>query len=273
MNYQSDKSKVPSSAVSQNKADRLRGILALLDSGNVSVLLEDGAQQVRTLGLQENEISFLRLKLYENLIASLIECEEYRSAQKLVNDVLESKSTAKNRLLLILSAARVYMHMGDILSAERLYSESKSIANSEIDLAKSGLIQAKLAMVKGLIFFSKSKFEGAIEAFSEVIERCKEESVEFGNSESREWSEMMVSCANNVGVCALMGGDPAFAVDLIESTLKRSMYCYTSLVLIRNLNILYSLLYSPRTATLKKQVIIEAAKKFGIDLPAKEASI
>ena len=83
----------------------------------------------------------------------------------------------------------------------------------------------------------------------------------------------MVSCANNVGVCALMGGDPAFAVDLIESTLKRSMYCYTSLVLIRNLNILYSLLYSPRTATLKKQVIIEAAKKFGIDLPAKEASI
>ena len=26
----------------------------------------------------------------------------------------------------------------------------------------------------------------------------------------------MVSCANNVGVCALMDGDPAFAVDLLN---------------------------------------------------------
>ena len=129
--------------------------MATVDSGNVSVLLEDGARQVRTLGLQENEISFLRLKLYENLIASLIECEEYRSAQKLVNDVLESKSTAKNQLLLVLSAARVYMHMGDILSAERLYSESKSIVSGNIIFSKSGLLQARLAMVKGLIFFSK----------------------------------------------------------------------------------------------------------------------
>ena len=271
--YQSDKTKVPSNVVSQNTADRLRGILALLDSGSVSVLLENGAQQLKALGLQENETSFLRLKLYENLIGSLIECEEYGSAQKLVDDILESKSTAKNRLLLILSAARVYMHVGDILSAERLYKESKSITKDDIDLADSGLIQARLGLVKGLIFFSKSKFEGAIDAFSEVIERCKEEIIEFGNNESREWSEMMVSCANNVGVCALMGGDPGFAVDLIESTLKRSMYCYTNIVLIRNLNILYSLLYSPRTAALKKQVITEAAKKFGIDLPTKEASI
>ena len=58
LKYQSGKSKASSSAVSQNTADRLRGILALLDSGNVSVLLEDGAQQVRTLGLQENRYHF-----------------------------------------------------------------------------------------------------------------------------------------------------------------------------------------------------------------------
>ena len=74
----------------QNAADRLRGILALLDSGRVSVLGENGIRQLKKLGVKENDILNLRLKLYETIISKLLKCEEYGGAHKLLNDVLET---------------------------------------------------------------------------------------------------------------------------------------------------------------------------------------
>ena len=111
----------------------------------------------------------------------------------------------------------------------------------------------------------QSKFEEAIKIFSEVIDRCRNENIKNNNVNGKEWIELMVSCANNLAVCALMGGDPKHAVKVIELTLQHSMYRNINIQLIRNLNILYSLLYSPKTANSKKKAIIDAAKTFGID--------
>jgi tetratricopeptide (TPR) repeat protein len=267
----------------QNTADRLRGILALLDSGRVSVLGENGVRKLKSLGLKQNEILDLRLKLYETIISKLLKCEQYGAAKKLINDVLESTTvspddnnnvsdsifglTSKNRLLFTLSAARVYMHMGDLSSAKRLYDKGKAMANSDVISTNDvDLVQARLGLNWGLLLFSKSKLEEAIKIFSEVIDRCRNEDININNENCKEWIELMVTSANNLAVCALMGGDPTHAVKVIELTLQHSMYCNMNVQLIRNLNILYSLLYSPKTAKIKKQVIVDAAKKYGIDL-------
>ena len=270
----------------QNAADRLRGILALLDSGRVSVLGENGIRQLKKLGVKENDILNLRLKLYETIISKLLKCEEYGGAHKLLNDVLETSEddddisnnkfglNCKNRLLFVLSAARVYMHMGDITAAERLYNKGKEMGNNDkIASDDVDIIQARLGLNWGLLLFSKSKFEEAIKIFSEVIDRCRNENMKNNNVNGKEWIELMVSCANNLAVCALMGGDPKHAVKVIELTLQHSMYRNVNIQLIRNLNILYSLLYSPKTANSKKKAIIDAAKTFGIDLPTNGVTI
>ena len=216
----------------------------------------------------------------------MLKCEEYGGAHKLLNDVLETSEddddisnnkfglNCKNRLLFVLSAARVYMHMGDITAAERLYNKGKEMGNNDkIASDDVDIIQARLGLNWGLLLFSKSKFEEAIKIFSEVIDRCRNENIKNNNVNGKEWVELMVSCANNLAVCALMGGDPKHAVKVIELTLQHSMNRNVNIQLIRNLNILYSLLYSPKTANSKKKAIIDAAKTFGIDLPTNGVTI
>ena len=100
----------------------------------------------------------------------MLKCEEYGGAHKLLNDVLETSEddddisnnkfglNCKNRLLFVLSAARVYMHMGDITAAERLYNKGKEMGNNDkIASDDVDIIQARLGLNWGLLLFSKSK--------------------------------------------------------------------------------------------------------------------
>ena len=158
----------------------------------------------------------------------------------------------------------MYMHMGDVKGAQRFHEEARAISES---LSNPWLLTTRILLNHGLCLFTLSKYNEAFEAFEAVLNACIEATTNRQSNEAKTTNcphELMITAANNTAVCALHVGKARRAVDAIEQTLQLDPSKYMAPQLVKNLNILYSLVFSPTTAAAKKKALVSISLKYGI---------
>ena len=247
--------------------DRLKALSVLIENGCVYVESEAGEQAVLDLGLTEHGKCELKLCMLEYTVGKLVNRSDYFAAQQLSSKQLADASAngdIKRKANVLLGISRMYMHMGDVKGAQRFHEESRAICES---LSNPWLLSTRILLNHGLCLFTLSKYSEAFEAFEAVLNACIEATTKPESNEANTIicpRELMITAANNTAVCALHVGKARRAVDAIEQTLQLDPSKYMAPQLVKNLNILYSLVFSPTTAAAKKKALVTISLKYGI---------
>jgi hypothetical protein len=240
--------------------DQLKSLLAILSNGVVPVTLETGGIGTIELGLDGPSSSEMRFVILEIMVGELLNRGEHASLMNLFNENLKYLKTVNvdRHIRLLLSISRIYMYAGDLIGAERFHSCAENLMQPLGPENKIAPI--RLQLNKGLMLFLSSRYRDALNEFLGVCSMCA--SVNEADVPSDIDIHVIAStAANNAAICGLHVGEVISAIGVIEQTIQVNPARRMNAQVVRNLSILYSLVYSPVTAKSKQTALEFAARK------------
>lgn len=141
---------------------------------------------------------------------------------------------------------RVLLHVGDINSAQTVFTHANKLVPDANQSAKEALHHAH----NGMILAAKGRYNEAVVSYDNAA-RLIEDQYQLG-----------VAVANNAAVCLIHIGRVAEAVDRLESAIRKQPEHALDEGLLFNLATLYDLAF-PDSANEKKHVLRRLASRFG----------
>ncbi|CAO3651913.1 unnamed protein product [Cunninghamella echinulata] len=170
------------------------------------------------------------IQVYMILVTQFIQINDYHSASKLLStifDKVSSSPTSDNgvKIDLLSSLGRLYLQLGDLDSAEKMYTQIESLQDI---LKEKHVLQETIKMNKAYLFISKGEWTKAKEILEQVIQQNDENLV----------------AANNLAVCHVYLGDLPNALSLLDKMIQQNpTSAGTCEVTLMNLCTLYDLRY------------------------------
>ncbi|KAI9301132.1 hypothetical protein BJ944DRAFT_153714, partial [Cunninghamella echinulata] len=171
------------------------------------------------------------IQVYMILVTQFIQINDYHSASKLLStifDKVSSSSTSDNgvKIDLLSSLGRLYLQLGDLDSAEKMYTQIESLQDTLEE--KQHVLQETIKMNRAYLFIGKGEWTKAKEILEQVIQQNNENLV----------------VTNNLAVCHVYLGDLSNALSLLDKMIQQNpTSAGTCEVTLMNLCTLYDLRY------------------------------
>lgn len=174
---------------------------------------------------------------------------------------------AYERVVNVSRLGRIHLQMGDLVSAEKLFSLARSLAESS---AYGAQLDARLLLNDGLLFFAHNKLQEALSAFDSVLEisrtSASDAAGDSGSDDAPFLEEDLVCAAvNNYAICALYCCDVKGAVAALERMIRSDPARFLNAVVVFNLSSLYDLLYDNPTSTSRKEMMRRIADMYDLE--------
>lgn len=164
---------------------------------------------------------------------------------------------------------RVHLQMGDLSSAEKLFSLARTLAEGTSSTTAGGAqFEGRLLLNDGLLLFAQNKLQEALSAFDSVLhlEVSRVASVESDSDETLFLEEDLVCAAvNNYAICALYCCDVKGAVAALERMIRSDPARFLNAVVVFNLSSLYDLLFDNPTSTSRKEMMRKIAEIYDLE--------
>ena len=222
------------------------------------------------LGMDEASRNEMRFVISEIIIGELVKVGEYAPLMNLLNANLKylksiqgfDPANASRYVKQLVSISQIYMYAGDLTSADRIHLHAETTRQSICPESKMASILVQIN--QGLLLFCSSRYPRALDVFLNVCSMCGKVT-EADVPDGIDHHTIASIAANNAAICSLHVGDTLSAIDVIEQTLNVDPSRRMNAEVVRNLSILYSLVFSPATASAK-----QAALQRSVSRPASE---
>ncbi|CAO3651393.1 unnamed protein product [Cunninghamella blakesleeana] len=171
------------------------------------------------------------IQVYIILVTQFIQINDYHSASKLLSTVLDKVSSSSSyddgvKIDLLSSLGRLYLQLGDLDSAEKLYTQIEALQDTLKE--KQHVFQEIIKMNRAYLFIGRGEWQNAKEILEQVIQQNNENLV----------------AVNNLAVCHIYLGDLPGALPLLDKMIQQNpTSAGTCEVTLMNLCTLYDLRY------------------------------